>query len=45
MPNDSVPPVVQLWHELLAWMITLLDQLSRARRVTLDERLESWGMR
>ena len=41
MLNDSVPPAVQLCHELLAWLIPLLDQFPRTRRFTLGERLES----
>ncbi len=39
--QNPVPPAVQLCHELLAWLIPLLDQFPRSRRFTLGERLES----
>lgn len=39
MPEtDNVPRAVQLCHELLAWLIPLLDQFPRQRRFTLYER-------
>ncbi|WP_058555696.1 four helix bundle protein [Thiohalocapsa sp. ML1] len=38
--QNPVPPAVQLCHELLAWLIPLLDQFPRTRRFTLGERLE-----
>jgi hypothetical protein len=39
--SDTTPRAVQACHELLAWLIPLLDQFPRARRFTLGERLES----
>ena len=42
MPKaDNTPRAVQACHELLAWLIPLLDDFPRARRFTLGERLES----
>jgi hypothetical protein len=38
--SDTTPRAVQRCHEILAWMIPLLDQFPRARRFTLGERLE-----
>ena len=40
-PTNSLPPAVQRCHELLAWLIPLLDTFPRNRRFTLGERLES----
>ena len=39
--GDTTPRAVQACHELLAWLIPLLDHFPRARRFTLGERLES----
>jgi hypothetical protein len=39
--DDRTPRAVQACHELLAWLIPLLDQFPRSRRFTLGERLES----
>lgn len=39
--DDRTPRAVQACHELLAWLIPLLDQFPRVRRFTLGERLES----
>lgn len=39
--SNKVPRAVQLCHELLAWLIPLLDHFPRQRRFTLGERLES----
>ena len=39
--GESVPRAVQACHELLAWLIPLLDDFPRARRFTLGERLET----
>jgi len=38
-PNQ--PAAVLLCHELLQWVIPLLDNFPRARRFTLGERIES----
>lgn len=40
-PGERVPRAVQACHELLAWLIPLLDQFPRVRRFTLGERLET----
>ena len=40
-PTNALPSAVQRCHELLAWLIPLLDQFPRSRRFTLGERLES----
>lgn len=40
-PSNSLPPAVQRCHELLVWLIPLLDQFPRNRRFTLGERLET----
>ena len=37
----ETPKAVQDCHELLLWLIPLLDQFPRARRFSLGERLES----
>ena len=39
--DQGTPRAVQSCHELLAWLIPLLDQFPRSRRFTLGERLES----
>ena len=39
--TDSTPLAVQRCHELLLWLIPLLDRFPRRRRFTLGERLES----
>ena len=39
--RQTVPQAVQDCHDLLRWLIPLLDQFPRARRFTLGERLES----
>ncbi len=39
--GDTPPRAVQACHELLAWLIPLLDHFPRSRRFTLGERLES----
>ena len=39
--GESVPRAVQACHELLAWLIPLLDDFPRVRRFTLGERLET----
>ena len=41
-PTDTtLPQVIEDCHELLKWLIPLLDQFPRTRRFTLGERLES----
>jgi len=40
-PDHGTPRAVQAGHELLAWLIPLLDQFPRSRRFTLGERLET----
>jgi hypothetical protein len=40
-----VPQAVQAYHDLLAWLIPLLDQFPRTRRFTLGVRLESGLLR
>lgn len=40
-PDQGTPRAVQACHELLAWLIPLLDQFPRSRRFTLGERLET----
>jgi hypothetical protein len=37
----NVPRALQVCHDLLVWLIPLLDQFPRQRRFTLGERLES----
>lgn len=37
----GIPRAVQICHDLLAWLIPLLEQFPRQRRFTLGERLES----
>ncbi len=39
--QDNSPLAVQRCHELLLWLIPLLDQFPRNRRFTLGERIES----
>jgi hypothetical protein len=39
--GNTTPRAVQACHELLAWLIPLLDHFPRSRRFTLGERLES----
>lgn len=39
--NETTPQAVERCHELLVWLIPLLDHFPRARRFTLGERLES----
>ena len=39
--SKNVPRAVQACHELLAWLIPLLDKFPRSRRFTLGERLEA----
>jgi len=41
MAEDNTPLAVQRCHELLLWLIPLLDQFPRNRRFTLGERLET----
>ena len=41
MARDSLPKAVQDCHNLLIWLIPLLDNFPRNRRFTLGERLES----
>ena len=38
---DTTPQAVQAAHELLLWIIPLIDKFPRVRRFTLGERLES----
>lgn len=40
-PDPALPQVIDDCHELLKWLIPLLDQFPRSRRFTLGERLES----
>ena len=40
MPNHRTPQAVEDCHQLLLWIIPLLDQFPRQRRFTLGERLE-----
>ncbi len=37
---SSTPQAIHLCHQLLVWLIPLLDQFPRKRRFTLGERLE-----
>ena len=39
--HDDTPLAVQRCHELLLWLIPLLDQFPRNRRFTLGERIET----
>ena len=39
--QETVPHAVESCHDLLAWLILLLDQFPRQRRFTLVERLET----
>jgi hypothetical protein len=39
--TDLTPHAVQSCHELLLWLLPLLDRLPRVRRFTLGERIES----
>ena len=39
--DTNLPRVIDDCRELLKWLIPLLDTFPRARRFTLDERLES----
>ncbi len=39
--TESVPTAVEQCHELLLWLIPLLDKFPRSRRFTLGERLEN----
>ena len=39
--NPSPPQAVQSCHELLLWLIPVLDKFPRNRRFTLGERLEN----
>ena len=39
--DTNLPQVIDDCHELLKWLIPLLDKFPRSRRFTLDERLES----
>lgn len=39
--NPNLPQVIDGCHELLKWLIPVLDKFPRARRFTLGERLES----
>ena len=39
--NTSLPQVIDDCHELLKWLIPVLDKFPRSRRFTLGERLES----
>ncbi len=41
MARNSLPKAVQDCHNLLIWLIPLLDNFPRNRRFTLGERLES----
>ena len=41
MAGNSLPKAVQDCHNLLLWLIPLLDHFPRNRRFTLGERLES----
>ena len=40
-PGSTLPKVIDDCHELLKWLIPLLDKFPRQRRFTLGERLES----
>ena len=39
--DTTLPQVIEDCHELLKWLIPLLDKFPRTRRFTLGERLES----
>lgn len=39
--DTNLPKVIDDCHELLKWLIPLLDKFPRSRRFTLGERLES----
>lgn len=39
--NPNLPQVIDDCHELLKWLIPVLDKFPRNRRFTLGERLES----
>ena len=39
--DTNLPKVIDDCHELLRWLIPLLDKFPRSRRFTLGERLES----
>jgi len=38
--DQNTPRAVEACHELLLWLIPLLDQFPRSRRFTLGERIE-----
>ena len=39
--RSSTPKAVEAWHQLMEWMIPLLDHFPRTRRHTLAARLEN----
>lgn len=39
--TSTTPQAIQLCHELLVWLIPLLDQFPRTRRYSLGEKLEN----
>lgn len=41
MPRQDTPAAVQQCHDILHWIIPLIDNFPRQRRFTLGERLES----
>ena len=43
--QETTPQAVEDCHQLLLWLIPLLDQFPRQRRFTLGERLASPGVR
>jgi hypothetical protein len=38
--NNTVPQAVQNCHELIAWLIPVLDKMPRNRRFTLGDKIE-----
>ncbi|QEP42494.1 hypothetical protein D5085_04705 [Ectothiorhodospiraceae bacterium BW-2] len=41
MAQSSTPKAVDGWHQLMEWMIPLLDNFPRTRRHTLAQRIEN----
>ncbi len=39
--NHTIPKAIQDCHDLLLWLIPILDKFPRSRRFTLGERLEN----
>jgi hypothetical protein len=42
--NNQLPKIVQDCHNLLLWLIPILDKFPRSRRFTIGERLENGAL-